>query len=257
MQRLLLFTAHYLMLPSSKTLRWLLLATLPCMANQCGDDESPYDCVRQYVGALSLRPASPQWLPTPDSLRFVNSNGFRVVLDRLPSIPPADSVLLPAEVSKFSAYRAQNPDNGYEADVTCGYYFRAAQVAAQYQGRSLHMHLQLNLLKNIEAGPQPAVYGTPLTVAAADTLPDILALTFNRQYTALLWLPTRLQPRPVMQGAATYLDSVQLAGRTLRAVYRVAVSVSSSSVQPQHFFFRPGEGLVGFTYTNNEQWVRF
>ena len=246
------------MLTSPKTRRWLLLATLPCMANQCDeDDESYYDCVRQYVGPLSLRPTSPQWLPTPDSLRFVNSSGFRVVLDRLPPITPTDSVLLPAEVRKFSAYRAQKPDNSYEADVTCGYYFRAAQVAAQYQGRGLHMHLQLNVLKNLEAGSGLAPYNLPLGVAAADTLPDVLALTFNHQYKALLWLPPRLQPRPTTQGAATYLDSVQLAGRTLRAVYRVALSPYSSGVQPQHFFFRPGEGLVGFTYTNNEQWVRF
>ena len=245
------------MLAALKTLRWLLLAVLPCLALRCQpgcDLCSEPLCEGQYQGGLSLRPASLTWLPAPapDSLRFVNSNGFRAVLDRVRMPAAPDSVLLPAFISTQPAYsEAQlNPVARF-----CGAYFRARRVAWHYQGRNLNLDLQFNLLKY--PGTDPAASAVPLTRAGADTLPDVVVVAFNQQYYAEFPVgraPYR-QPRPTSLGTAVYLDSVQLAGRKFFGVYQFSRQHFTPGVQPQRFYFRPGQGLVGFIYSNNEQWA--
>ena len=245
------------MLDSLKTLRWLLVAALPCLAFQCGDGPEP-PCDGRYQGGLSLRPASLTWLPAsaPDSLRFVNSNGFRAVLDRVRT-PIADSVVLPAYARSFSSsdYSEEylNPSYG-----PCGPYFRARRVGTQYQGRNVNINLRFNLFKNLDAVPALGSGQVPLTRAVADTLSDVVVLAFNQQHVAqfpVVRAPYR-QPRFVGTGEVVYRDSVQLAGRTFRGVYQFSHRPAGAAIQPQRLYFRPGQGLVGFTYTNNEQWAR-
>ena len=245
------------MLDSIKTLRWLLVAVLPCLAFQCGDRTAP-PCDGRYLGGLSLRPVSLAWLPAPapDSLRFVNSNGFRAVLGRVP-MPVADSVVLPALARSRGYYDFSeeylNPSYG-----PCGPYFRARRVGTLYQGRNINISLRFNLFRNLDAGPARGTGQVPLTRAVADTLPDVVVLAFNQQYIAqfpVVSAPYR-QPRYTAMGEVVYRDSVQLAGRTFRGVYQFSTRPAGAAIQPQHYYFRPGQGLVGFTYTNNEQWAR-
>ena len=88
--------AHY---PQTPVLA-VLLATLPCLSLRCntfydGCPEPP--CAGQYRGGLALRPTTGRWLPlpAPDTISFINANGFRARLDLLPSLG-ADSVTLSA-----------------------------------------------------------------------------------------------------------------------------------------------------------------
>ena len=249
------------MLIRRKTLPALLLAVLPCLALRCGtrcDDCVP--CNGEYRGGLALRPGSRQWLPAPvpDSLRFINSNGFRAVLDRVaPTAAATDSVVLPAFLNAFAGYDERQ---SYRVEP-CGPYFRAERLRYEYQGRNLALHLRFSLLKDLRDRTRPADAQLPLPKAVADTLADMVLVTFNRQYFtvfSVVAVPTR-QPRPVPPGAAEYLDSVRLAGRTFFGVYRSPQLsyAPAPNVQPQYFYFRPGQGLVGFTYSNNEQWARF
>ena len=242
-----------------KLLCWLLLATLPCLSLRCntfcdGCPEPP--CAGQYRGGLALRPTTGRWLPlpAPDTISFINANGFRARLDLLPS-PGADSVTLPAFAGVPSSYDESYLNPSY---APCGPYFRAKRLAMVYQGRNVNLRLQFNLFKNLGAAPALATGPAPLTRAVADTLPDVLVLKFNEQYEAhfpVAGTPYR-QPRLTPQGETVYLDSVRLVGRTFRGVYQFSRRPSGAAVQPQRFFFRPGQGLVGFTYTNNEQWAR-
>ena len=249
------------MLASFKTTRWLLLAVLPCLALRCGTNcDSCYEppCAGQYQGGLSLRPGSAAWLPTPapDSLRFVNSNGYRAVQDRVPAPVSPDSVTLPAF---FDSYQGYGEDVLNPAYALCVPYFRARRVVQHYRGRSLNLDLRFNLFKDLTTTGTPSAQA-PLTRTAADTLADVVVLVFNQQYTAgfpVARVPYR-QPRPTaLGGTAVYLDSVRLAGRTFFGVYRFSRLTNGAAVQPQQFFLQPGQGLVGFTYSNNEQWARF
>ncbi|MDQ2771849.1 MAG: hypothetical protein M3Y54_15275 [Bacteroidota bacterium] len=236
---------------------WLLLATLPGLGLQCPRrycDVCPMpDCTGSYQGSLSLRPASRAWLPAaaPDSLRFVNSNGFRAVLDRvaLPAVP--DSVTLPAAPGSLTDYRETTLAPQYQ---NCQLHFRARRVGWRYQGRNLNLDLRFNLFKDL--GPGLPGGATPLTRTVADTLPDLVAVSFNEEYFAgfpVVPVPYR-QPRITGQGRAVYLDSIRLAGRTFFGVYQFSRTPYTTAVQPQFFYFRPGQGLVGFIYSNNEQW---
>ena len=248
------------MLISSRSLRWPLLAVLPCLALRCRpycDDCYEPPCTGQYQGGLSLRPGSAAWLPTPapDSLRFINSNGYRAVLDRVPAPAAPDSVTLPAFADGYPSYEENVLNPPY---TPCAPYFRARRVLQHYRGRTLNLDLRFNLFKDLTtAGTTPPQ--APLTRAAADTLADMVVLTFNEQYTAgfpVVRVPYR-QPRTALGGTAVYLDSVRLAGRTFFGVYQFSRLGTGTAVQPQRFFLRPGQGLVGFTYNNNEQWARF
>lgn len=249
------------MLASFKTPRWLLLAVLPCLALRCGTNcDSCVEplCEGQYRGGLSLRPGAAAWLPTPapDSLRFVNSNGYRAVLDQVPAPAAPDSVTLPAFSDSYQAY---NEDALNPVAAPCVPYFRARRVVQHYRGRSLNLDLRFNLFKDLTAAGT-ATLQAPLTRAVADTLADVVVLVFNQQYTAgfpVARVPYR-QPRPTaLGGTVVYLDSVRLAGRTFFGVYQFSRLTTGTAVQPQRFFLRPGQGLVGFTYSNNEQWARF
>ncbi|MFD2717159.1 hypothetical protein ACFST9_00430 [Hymenobacter monticola] len=238
--------------------RWLL-ALVPCLALRCGtncDDCYEPPCAGQYLGGLSLRPGSLGWLPAPapDSLRFINSNGYRAVLDRVPPPASPDSVTLPAFLGSYPSYEESvlNPQA-----APCEAYFRARRVVQHYRGRGLNLDLRFNLFKDLTG--TASAHGL-FSRAAADTLPDMVVLVFNQQYTAgfpVARAPYR-QPRPTaLGGTAVFLDSVRLAGRTFFGVYQFSRVATGAAVQPQRFFLRPGQGLVGFTYSNNEQWARF
>ena len=212
------------------------------------------DCPTAYRGGLSLRPASLAWLPAPapDSLRFINSNGFRAVLDLIKAPAAPDSVTLPATPADFVDYREERLTPAFK---NCQPHFRARRVAWHYQGRNLSLNLQLNLLKYL--GPDAGTSAQPLARAVADTLPDVVVLAFNQQYYAefpVRRTPYR-QPRPTRLGTTVYLDSVRLAGCTFFGVYQFSRPPYTPDVQPVRFYFRPGQGLVGFVYSNNEQWA--
>lgn len=242
------------MMPTRKHLVWLLLAIIPAMGQQCGEERFVPDCTGAYLGGLSLRPASLSWLPAPgpDSLRFVNSNGFRAVLDRVrtPALP--DSVTLLATQRNMLDYNESILTPGGRV---CQPHFRARRVGWYYQGRNINLSLRLNLLKYLEPGLGTSA--TPLTRAVADTLPDVMALAFNQQHYAefpVVRAPYR-RPRTTRLGTAVYLDSVRLAGRTFFGVYQFSHQSYSPGLQPLFYYFRPGQGLVGFIYSNSEQWA--
>ena len=243
---------------TTRKIIWLLLVTLPGLSLKCRPycDVCPMpepNCTGSYRGGLSLRAASRAWLPAaaPDSLRFVNSNGFRAVLDRVgqPAVP--DSVTLPAVPGDLSDYREMTLAPQY---LNCQPHFRARRVGWRYQGRNLNLDLRFNLFKNLGTGSPGAAM--TLTRAVADTLPDLVTVSFNEEYFAgfpVAPVPYR-QPRITGQGRAVYLDSIRLAGRTYFGVYQFSRTPYFTVVQPQYFYFRPGQGLVGFIYSNNEQW---
>ena len=241
---------------TTRKIIWLLLAALPALSFRCSGycDVCPRpECSGNYRGGLSLRPASRAWLPAnaPDSLRFVNSNGFRAVLDRvtLPALP--DSVTLPAVPYSLPDYREETLVPPFAG---CQPFFRARRVSWRYQGRNLNLDLRFNLFKHLApATPGPVV---ELTRAVADTLADAAAVSFNEEYFAefpVVRVPNR-QPRATGQGQVVYLDSVRLAGRTFFGVYQFSRTPYGPAVQPRTFFFHPGQGLVGFIYSNSEQW---
>ncbi|MDB5235194.1 MAG: hypothetical protein JWR44_2187, partial [Hymenobacter sp.] len=211
-----------------------------------------------YQGGLSLRPVSQTWLPSPapDSLRFTNSNGFRAVLGRLLAPAASDSVVLPAFLGAQLDYSEAGLNPTY---TPCTAYFRARQVMQHYRGRTINLDLRFTLFKDLGSNSGSSSSPVPITRAVADTLADIVVLAFNEQYYGgfpVARVPYR-QPRPTaLGGTAVYLDSVQLAGRKFFGVYQFSRTPYTTAVQPQRFYFRPGQGLVGFVYSNNEQWAR-
>ncbi|MCC3155877.1 hypothetical protein LJ737_01420 [Hymenobacter sp. 15J16-1T3B] len=248
------------MLPVSsyRTMAAVLVAALPCLAVDCGrtcDDCLP--CQPQRIGSSRLRPASLGWLPdpAPDSVRFVNSNGFRAALRRAP-LPTPDSAGQQAAVDASNFYYLLNEN----ISGGCGPYFSTERRRLRYEGRNLPLTISYALLRDFRGTyPPPSAAlpdGAPLTQAVADTLPDVLLIGFNGQ--PIVDIPVVRRPyRSEFQGTR-YLDSVQLVGRVFRGVYRRTVALpGSTALQLRALYFQPGQGVVGFTYTNGEEWARF
>ncbi|MBC6700151.1 hypothetical protein H8B14_18635 [Hymenobacter sp. BT190] len=244
---------------SYRMLAGLLIAALPALAFQCGCDDC-VPCAPEPVGRLRLPAQSRAWLPAspPDSVRFVNSNGFRATLRRTPPLS-TDSVPLPARFGTidFSGLeRAQN--------TGCGPFFWAERQRLRYQGRNINLTLTYDLLRDA-SGNYPRYRLTPpdrtLTQAVADTLPDVVMVQLNGTYPAtfpVVSRPYRTVFQTIFSGSVRYQDSVRVAGQLVRGVYEYQASATTSNtIELRSLYFVPGQGVVGFTYTNNEQWVRF
>ncbi|RTQ53711.1 hypothetical protein EJV47_02960 [Hymenobacter gummosus] len=248
-----LFTPH-------RALAMLLTAALPALAFTCGTP--PCDlcepCPTQRLGSLGLQARSRTWLPatSPDSVRFVSSNGFRAALQRVP-LPPDSVPVLPGRYPEYSALT-------YAAPSTCGEYYQAERLRLRYQGRNINLTLTHDLTRDLSGQyPQGNLpLGSPLTRASADTLPDVVLLDFNGTNRAVFPVVRRpyrsvFQP-PSFGGQVRYQDSVRLAGRTFFGVYQFEqLNSLPNALTLRYLYFQPGQGVVGFTYTNNEQWARF
>lgn len=249
------------MLPftSYRTLAALLVAALPALAFQCGCDDCPVPCAPEPVGRLRLPALSRAWLPAspPDSVRFVNSNGFRATLRRIPPLA-TDSVPLAARLGAIDFNSLDYPQH-----TNCGRYFWAERQRLRYQGRNLNLTLTYDLTRDV-SGDYPHYRLAPpdgnFTQAVADTLPDVVVVNFNG--AALATFPVVRRPyRTVfptsLSGEVRYLDSVRVAGQLVRGVYQYQQPATKpNAIELRTLYFVPGQGIVGFTYTNNEQWVR-
>ncbi|RTQ53709.1 hypothetical protein EJV47_02950 [Hymenobacter gummosus] len=234
----------------------LLIAALPCLASQCGELDEP--CAPDPQGSLRLQALSRTWLPLslPDSVRFVSSNGVRTTLRRAAS-PLVDSLALDARLQGFAYERLEYPDR-----TQCGRFFWVERQRQIYRGRNLNLTLTYDLVRDLQgAYPhfQLPYSDTELLKATADTLPDAVLVNFNG--TALATFPVVRRPYRAMfptpfSGGVRYVDTVRVAGQLLRGVYRYDAA-SSGQLALRHLYFQPGQGVVGFTYTNNEQWVRY
>lgn len=245
-----------------RTLAGLLVAALPALAFQCGCDECNEPCAPEPVGRLRLPAQSRAWLPASpsDSVRFVNSNGFRATLRRLPPLA-ADSVPVSAQFGSIDFSRLESPQN-----IGCGRYFWTERQRLRYQGRNISLALTYDLLRDV-SGTYPHYRLTPadltLTQAVADTLPDVVMVQFNGAAPAtfpVVSRPYRTVFRTISSGSVRYQDSVRVAGQLVRGVYQYqapTTNANSNAVELRDLYFVPGQGIVGFTYTNNEQWVRF
>jgi hypothetical protein len=237
-----------------RALAAVLLAALPALAFQCGcDDCTP--CPTELLGSLRQPAGLGTWLPepAPDSVRFINSNGFRATLRR--EALPADSIVQSAYIGPSDDYTLLNGS----ASGACGAYFRVPRLRLRYSGRNLPLTLTYALVRDFSGlYPPPAPqlsYQSTLTRAVADTLPGVVLVSFNTQFISRF--PVTSRPyRQVFQGTR-YLDSVRVAGRLLRGVYWHAVPATGSTLQLRDLYYQPGQGVVGFTYSNNEQWARF
>lgn len=243
-----------------RTLAALLIAALPALAFQCGCEDCAVPCAPEPAGRLRLPASSRAWLPAspPDSVRFVNSNGFRATLRRVSPLS-ADSVPLSAR-GLIDFGLLDHPQNG----IGCGRYFWAERQRLRYQGRNLGLTITYDLLRDVN-GNYPYYRLAPsepeLTQAVADTLPDVVLVNFNN--AALATFPVVRRPYRTafptsFSGSVRYLDSVRVAGQLVRGVYQYQRPATNlNAIELRALYFVPGQGIVGFTYTNNEQWVRF
>jgi hypothetical protein len=246
---------------SYRALAAVLIAALPGLAFQCGPEcDLCEPCTEQHLGGLSLQARSRAWLPAspPDSLRFVSSGGFRTTLLRVP-LPLPDSVPLPARFHNLD-YSALE----YPLGTRCGEYFRAERQRLRYQGRNLNLTFTYDLIRDL-SGKYPELtlpLGSSLTRAGADTLPDAVLVDINNAARAafpVVRRPYRTTFQPdIYPGQVRYQDSVRVAGRTFFGVYQFESQVINPNLLTlRYLYFQPGQGVVGFTYTNNEQWARF
>ncbi|UOQ74387.1 hypothetical protein [Hymenobacter cellulosilyticus] len=245
---------------SYRTLARLLVAALPALAFQCGCDECAVPCAAEPVGRLRLPALSRAWLPAspPDSVRFVNSNGFRATLRRVPPLT-TDSVPLSARFGDVNLTRLEYPQT-----TGCGRFFWAERQRLRYQGRNLNLTLTYDLTRDA-SGDYPfyrlASPNLELTQAVADTLPDAVLVNFNEAVLAtfpVVRRPYRTVFSTSFSGSVRYLDSVRVAGQLVRGVYQYQrPATNTNAIELRSLYFVPGQGIVGFTYTNDEQWVRF
>jgi hypothetical protein len=244
-----------------RILAGLLTAALPALAFTCGVcDECMQPCEQVRVGSLGLHPASGSWLPAtpPDSVRFVNSNGFRATLHRAARVEtPADSVAQTGYAGRQELYQLVTDQSIYD----CGPYFRTQRRRLRYEGRNLPFTLDYALVRDL-SGSYPGLTLLPeqeLLRTVADTLPDAVVVGFNDHTFARFPVVRRPYRQPFQN--TRFLDSAVVAGRTFFGVYQQTVPASPNAnpatVRLRSLYFQPGQGVVGFIYTNNEQWARF
>ncbi|RAK64687.1 hypothetical protein DLM85_18565 [Hymenobacter edaphi] len=192
-------------------------------------------------------------------MRFVNSRGFRLSLYRVPGVEaPGDSVPLPPY--SFPDYTSDllRP----EPAPACGEFFQAERRRLRYVGRYLPVALDYALVRDLSGsypgGPLNANSAYFPLLAVADTLPDVVVVSFNEH--AFARFPVVRRPLRLPFGPVRYADTVRVAGQLLRGVYQYELStfgLSAGAVAPSRLYFQPGQGVVGFTYTNDEEWARY
>jgi hypothetical protein len=208
-----------------------------------------------------LQPVSRSWLPAspPDSIRFVNSNGYRATLRRNRAVETAaDST---SQQGRFGSDSYSLFENGSVNE--CGSYYRTERRRLSYEGTTLPISLSYALLRDFSGAYPNSTAALPLQEpiprAVADTLPDVVLVLFNGATTSRF--PVVRRPyRQLFQGVR-FLDSARVAGRTFFGVYQHTLPPygygSSTAVRLRTLYFVPGQGVVAFVYTNNEQWARY
>lgn len=246
---------------SYRSLGALLLLALPCLANTCGHcDECAPRCQPALSGRVGLPLAAQDWLPQlPDSVRFINSNGYRVTLWRDDALVASDSV-------RQDAVAGTDAGNDYalfdpQGPVTCGPYFQTERRRLRYSSRRLPLELAYALVPDFSGTYPPPSASLPLgqaiTQAQAALLPAVMLVSFNGHRIGRF--PVVPLPLPAPFQEVSYHDSVVVAGHRFRGVYVVQWPVydSSIAVRLRTLYFVPGQGVVGFVYTNQEEWARY
>ncbi len=214
------------------------MSTTGCWGREHDVCEDAPRCESTELGLLKLGQADTAAIPFQgnETVTFVNPQGFQAVYKAQGYKTDTDERLV---ITEEICYRCQE-------------YYLKEQRSLTFSGQNLNFGFSYHLVKNVPENAQGIVIPDP------NNSGNVLKITVGQVTFAVPLGAAPIEINAVKQFKLH--NSLKLGSKTYSQVYEVFMLPSDYSnagytLPKQIFYTQPG-GLVGYTLTNNEQWVK-